>query len=55
MTAAAFIIYEGIREIAAPHGAPAPYTLVVLAGVLIIKELLFRHVVSVGEPIGSHQ
>jgi cation diffusion facilitator family transporter len=51
--AAFYIIYEGIREIIAPHGAPAPYTLVVLAGVLIIKELLFRHVVSVGESIGS--
>jgi cation diffusion facilitator family transporter len=54
LTAAALaIIYEGIREITAPHGAPAPYTLVVLAGVLIIKELLFRHVASVGDSIGS--
>jgi cation diffusion facilitator family transporter len=53
MAAALGIVYEGIREIAAPHGTPAPYTLVVLAGVLIIKELLFRHVGSVGESIGS--
>jgi cation diffusion facilitator family transporter len=53
MTAALAIIYEGIREITSPHGTPAPYTLVVLAGVLIIKELLFRHVGSVGESIGS--
>jgi len=54
LTAAAIgIIYEGIREITDPHGTPAPYTLVVLAGVLIIKELLFRHVGSVGESIGS--
>jgi cation diffusion facilitator family transporter len=53
MAAGLGIIYEGIREIAAPHGAPAPYTLVVLAGVLIIKELLFRHVASVGDTIGS--
>lgn len=52
--AALGIIYEGIREITAPHGAPKPYTLVVLAGVLIIKELLFRHVASVGESIGSN-
>jgi cation diffusion facilitator family transporter len=51
--AALTIIYEGIREITAPHGAPAPYTLVVLAGVLIIKELLFRYVASVGDSIGS--
>jgi len=53
MVTAFGIIYEGIREIIAPHGIPAPYTLVVLAGVLIIKGLLFRHVGSVGEAIGS--
>jgi cation diffusion facilitator family transporter len=53
MAAAMGIIYEGIREITAPHDTPKPYTLVVLAGVLIIKELLFRHVGSVGESIGS--
>ena len=32
---------------------PAPYTLVVLAAVLIVRELLFRHVGSVGDSIGS--
>ncbi len=53
MVAAGVIIYEGIREIIAPHPAPKPYTLVVLAGVLIIKGLLFRKVHSVGESIGS--
>jgi len=53
MAAALGIIYEGIREIIAPHGTPAPYTLVVLAGVLIVKGLLFRHVGAVGEAIGS--
>jgi cation diffusion facilitator family transporter len=53
MAAALGIIYEGIREITAPSGTPAPYTLVVLAGVLIIKEFLFRHVGSVGEAISS--
>jgi cation diffusion facilitator family transporter len=53
MVAAFGIIYEGIREITAPHPAPAPYTLVVLAGVLIIKELLFRHVHPVSTSTGS--
>jgi cation diffusion facilitator family transporter len=53
MAAAFGIIYEGIHEINDPHATPAPYTLVVLAGVLLIKELLFRHVGSVGESIGS--
>jgi cation diffusion facilitator family transporter len=53
MAAAVGIIYEGIREITTPHPTPAPYTLVVLAGVLLIKEGLFRHVQSVGQSIGS--
>jgi cation diffusion facilitator family transporter len=53
MAAAFGIIYGGIREITAPSGTPAPYTLVVLAGILVIKELLFRHVAFVGESIGS--
>src|SRR5579863_2159525 len=53
VAAAIGIIYEGIREITAPHPAPAPYTLVVLAGVLVIKGLLFRQVQSVSESIGS--
>jgi len=53
VAAALTIIYEGIREITAPHGAPASYTLVVLAGVLIVKELLFRYVAAVGDSIGS--
>ena len=53
MAAALGIIYGGIREITTPSGTPASYTLVVLAGVLIIKELLFRHVDSVGDSIGS--
>lgn len=54
LAGAAFgIMYGGIREILTPREVPAPYTLVVLAGVLIIKELLFRHVQSVGNAIGS--
>jgi len=53
VAAALGIIYGGVREIVKPSATPAPYTLVVLAGVLIVKELLFRHVVSVGESIGS--
>jgi cation diffusion facilitator family transporter len=53
MAAAVGVTYEGIREIITPHPPPAPYTLVVLAGVLVIKGLLFRRVRSVGESIGS--
>lgn len=54
MVAAVGIIYEGVHEIIKPSGTPAPYTLVVLAGVLVIKGFLFRHVASVGESIGSN-
>jgi len=53
MAAALSIIYQAVREITTRHRTPAPYTLMVLAGVLIIKELLFRHVASVGKAIGS--
>jgi len=54
LTTGAFaIIYGGVRELSAPTATPAPYTLVVLAGVLIIKELMYRHVASVGDSIGS--
>ena len=51
--AAVTIMVESIHEILTPHRLPAPYTLVVLAGVLIVKGLLFRHVGSVGDSIGS--
>src|SRR5450755_1218962 len=53
VAAAMAIMVESIHEIRTPHRLPAPYTLVVLAGVLIIKELLFRHVGNVGNSIGS--
>lgn len=53
MGGALLIVFDGIREIAAPRGAPASYTLIVLAGALIIKGLMYRHVAFVGQSIGS--
>lgn len=53
VAAAAAIMIESIHQIFIPHPLPKPFTLVVLAGVLIVKELLFRHVGSVGNSIGS--
>jgi cation diffusion facilitator family transporter len=53
VAAAVTIMVESIHEIRTPHRLPAPYTLVVLAGVLIVKELLFRYVGTVGNSIGS--
>ena len=53
VAAAVTIMVESIHEILTPHRLPAPYTLVVLAGVLIVKGFLFRHVGTVGHSIGS--
>lgn len=53
VAAAAAIMIESIHHILIPHQLPRPYTLMVLAGVLIVKELLFRYVGSVGDSIGS--
>jgi cation diffusion facilitator family transporter len=53
LAAAAGIAIQAVREIITPHHAPAPFTLVVLVLVVAIKEVLFRHVVAVGEAIGS--
>lgn len=51
--AAAWIIINSIHEIALPHHAPAPFTLVVLVLVIVTKELLFRKVFKVGTDIQS--
>lgn len=51
--AAAVIIIQSIHEIITPHKAPAAFTLYVLAGVIFIKEGLFRFVFKVGENIES--
>ncbi len=47
------IAVQSIREILTPHFLPAPFTLVVLAGVVLIKEGLFRYVNRVGSDIES--
>jgi cation diffusion facilitator family transporter len=51
--AAVGISILAIREIRTPHHLPAPFTLFVAAGVIIIKELLYRRVVRVGRDVGS--
>ena len=53
LAAAVVISVESVKEIAVPHHAPAPFTLLVLVGVIVIKELLFRFVISVGEDTQS--
>lgn len=51
--AAIGIAIEAVREILTPHHTPAPFTLVVLVGVVGIKEMLFRFVLKGAEQIGS--
>jgi cation diffusion facilitator family transporter len=47
------ISVAAIREIRTPHHAPAPFTLVVLVAVILVKEVLFRRVLAVGEAVSS--
>lgn len=51
--AAIGISIMAIREIVTPHHLPAPFTLFVAAGVIIIKEALYRRVSRVGKEVGS--
>ena len=52
--AATLIAIQSIQEILAPHHqSPAWYTLVVLVGVIIVKEWLFRRMQQVGDEIES--
>jgi len=53
MGAAVLIAVQSIREILSPQSAPAPYTLIVLAGVIVTKEVMYRYVFRVGESLGS--
>jgi cation diffusion facilitator family transporter len=51
--AAAGISVLAIREIRTPHHLPAPFTLFVAAGVIVVKEILYRRVSRVGKDVGS--
>src|SRR6202521_4938926 len=51
--AATGIAVLAIREIRTPHHLPAPFTLFVAAGVILIKEMLYRRVSRVGREVGS--
>jgi cation diffusion facilitator family transporter len=51
--AAVGIAVIAVREIVTPHKAPAPFTLFVAAGVIIIKEMLYHRVARVGRETGS--
>lgn len=53
LAAAIGIAVAACREIVTPHHSPAPFTLFVVAGVVLVKEVLFRRVLAIGDEIGS--
>jgi len=53
VAAAILIAMQSVRMILTPHQQPHPYTLVVLAAVVLVKEVLFRWVVGVGKELKS--
>lgn len=50
---AAIIIYESIQHIKTPHKVPEPFTLLVLAGIIITKEIFYRFVSKKSELTNS--
>lgn len=51
--AAIFIVVKSVHEILIPHEAPAAWTLLVLVGVVITKEVLFRFVMQGADQFDS--
>lgn len=52
--AAIGIVIAAVRELMTPHHVPAMFTLYVLAGVVVVKEVLFRKVLAVGHAVESN-
>jgi len=53
LIASVIIAIQSIREIRTPHHAPAWYTLAVLVGIIISKEILFRKMTRIGNELES--
>jgi cation diffusion facilitator family transporter len=51
--AAVGLAVQSIREIVTPHHAPAPFTLIVLVVIVVVKETLFRKVIHASTETGS--
>jgi cation diffusion facilitator family transporter len=51
--AAIGLAVQSLREIVTPHHGPAPFTLIVLVIVIVVKEFLFRVVIRVGKNVES--
>ena len=53
LAAAGGLAVESVREILTPHHGPAPFTLVILIVVIVVKEILFRYVNRIGRNVAS--
>ena len=53
IAAAVGLAIQSAREIVTPHHAPAPFTLIVLIVVVVVKELLYRSVIRLGRNVES--
>ncbi len=53
LAAALGLAIQSVREIFIPHHAPAPFTLIVLVVVIVVKEIMYRYVVRVGKDVES--
>lgn len=53
LAAALVIAVRSVLEIRVPHRAPAWYTLLVLAVVVVLKEILYRRVINIGRSLAS--
>ncbi len=53
IAAALALAVQSGREIFMPHHAPAPFTLVVLIVVVVVKEFLYRFVIRIGRDVAS--
>lgn len=53
MVSATIIAYESIQHIQTPHKTPEPYTLIVLAVIIIIKEIFYRFVAKKSDETNS--
>jgi len=51
--AAGLIAFQSIGGISSPQHTPAPYTLLVLVAVIVIKELMYRKIYNIGDEIHS--
>jgi cation diffusion facilitator family transporter len=52
--AGALIAYQSVLNILRPHKSPAPFTLIILVAVIVVKELLYRFVLKTSNETKSH-